>query len=100
MISRVHVTLNNMCLNTPRVMLTHLDGSLILSVHNTADHLLNLVPLSPQPEGEGALDEHVQHDAQAPHVRSVALVLGRRQDLWQAGKSLMTGTTSTPLMGR
>lgn len=41
---------------------------LVVSVDNTTHHLLDVVGLPPTPEGEGALYQHIQHDAETPHV--------------------------------
>ena len=61
-----------------------LDRGLVRGADDATNHLLNLVPLPPQAKRECALYEHVQHDAQAPYVRCVALVLSRREHLmWQ-----------------
>lgn len=66
------------------VWTAHVRGARVLGVDNAPDHLLHLVALPPQAEGEGALDHDIQHDAQAPHVCRIALVLGLCQHLHEA----------------
>lgn len=67
-----------------KLPLTHMRAALVLGVDDAADELLHLVPLALGAEGELALDHDVQHDAQAPHIRCVPLVLGLREHLRQA----------------